>query len=133
MWANYDIASVADLVGGSSDEGEAASTDEGGNDALSVDAGDVSAGYLMAKTAYEACLPLTDYQKALLQLSEEIPVLNLNGYCDAAGRWYRIGEESGASEAFSAYELIQHANIFDAAGNPSAFAAFADRVAQTGE
>lgn len=133
VWANYDIESVADLVGGSSDEGEAASTDEGSNDALSVDAGDVSVGYLMAKTAYAAGLPLTDYQKALLQLSEEIPVLNLNGYCDAAGRWYRIGEESEASEAFSAYELIQHANIFDAAGNPSAFAAFADRVAQTGE
>lgn len=130
VWANYDIASVADLVGGSDDEGLRASTDESSNDALSVDAGDVSVGYMMAKTTYAAGLPLTEYQKALLQLSKEIPVLNLNGYCDAEGEWHRIGERSGASDAFDAYELVQFANIFDAEGNSVSFGEFAECVAR---
>lgn len=98
IWANYDVE-APDL------------TDEnGGESSLSV-------GYLMAQTAYAAGLPLTDFQKALLQLQTEMPAVNLNGYQDARGTWYWIGQDGPAQEAYNEYALLQYADLFDGEGN----------------
>ncbi len=113
IWANYDIDAVAGLAGAD-------------GDALSDD---MSAGYLMAATAYAAGLPLTDYQKALLQLRAEMPAANLNGYRDAEGTWYWNGQESDALAAWGEYATLQYANVFDRAANPVAFERFAAEAA----
>ncbi len=78
---------------------------------------DMSVGYLMAQTAYAAGLPLTDFQKALLQLQEEIPAVNLNGYRGADGSWYWASQDGPVREAFENYALLQYADLFDKAGN----------------
>ena len=108
IWANYDGAG----------EGEG---DVGGAPVRA----DMSAGYLMAQTAYAAGLPLTDFQKALLQLSTEIPAVNLNGYQGADGTWYWASQDGPARKAFEDYAFLQYADLFDAKGN-SAFDAFVE-------
>ena len=103
VWANYDVV-APDLGDGSRDQ------------ALSL-------GYLMAQTAYAAGLPLTEFQKALLQLRTEMPAVNLNGYRDAQGTWYWIGQDGPARSTYDTYALLQYADLFDPAGN-AAFDAF---------
>jgi hypothetical protein len=89
VWANYDLGD------------------------WSLDGGDdMSAGYLMAQTLYAAGLPLNDHQKALLELYEQMPAFNLNGYCDADGTWYWNGQDSDTDAARRAYMCIQYAELF---------------------
>ncbi len=114
IWANFDLEAVTELTGADADTG--------------TQNGLMSTGYLMAETVYAAGLPLTDYQKALLQLREELLAANLNGYCDADGTWYWNGQESDALAVWNEYALLQYANIFDRNANATAFAAFAEEV-----
>jgi len=74
----------------------------------------MSLGYLMATTAYAAGLPLSDWQKALLQLQAQMPAVNLNGYMDADGAWYWIGQDGPAAGAYSTYALLQYDMLFGA-------------------
>ncbi len=106
VWANYDLE-APDLDGSCGT--------------------DLSLGYLMAQTAYAAGLPLTEFQKALLQLQAEMPAVNLNGYRDADGTWYWIGQDGPAKEAYDAYALLQYADLFDSEGN-QAFDAFVEAM-----
>ena len=85
----------------------------------------MSLGYLGAQTAYAAGLPLTQYQKALLALEQDMPAVDLSGYMDKQGGWHWIGEPSTASAAYGWYEQMQYANLFDADGNAS-FRAFVE-------
>lgn len=94
-------------------------------DAEDLEGGALSLGYLMAQTAYAAGLPLTDFQKALLQLHGEMPAVNLNGYSDADGTWYWIGQDGPVRDAYDAYAVLQYADLFDEDGN-GAFDAFVE-------
>lgn len=111
IWANYDVE-APDL------------TDENGGE-LSL-----SVGYLMAQTVYAAGLPLTDFQKALLQLRTEMPAVNLNGYQDAQGNWYWIGQDGPAQEAYNEYAVLQYADLFDGEGNQAFNEFMRDRAAE---
>ena len=93
---------------------------------------DLSLGYLMAQTVQATGLPLTDYQKALLQLETTMPAVNLNGYQSSGGAWFWIGQDGPAADAYNHYATLQYANLFDPAGN-TAFDRFkrsAERLSQ---
>lgn len=158
IWANYDVSetwgagtSEADGAGegGADEDAETRSDVAGGaernagtpagsgvwsqgnggssNEPVEVD---LSLGYLMAQTVQAAGLPLTEYQKALLQLESEMPAVNLNGYRAADGTWYWIGQASDTTPAYDAYAILQYANLFDVGGNVAFddFVSFAERL-----
>lgn len=93
VWANYDL-------------GEGLSGDVPAQLDLSV-------GYLGTQVMYELGLPLSDMQKARLQLMEEMPATNLNGYLGLDGTWYWNGLEGPVKGAYDDYALIQYRNLFD--------------------
>lgn len=109
IWANFNL----DL-------------DDRGFEAL-----DTSLNYLGAMTAFAAGLPLTAFQKAQLELQAQMPAVNLNGYRDAQGAWYWIGQDGPARDAYDAYEVLQYADLFDARGN-GAFEEFCATEADAG-
>lgn len=113
IWANYDL-------GLGETDGEVA--------------GDTSLNYLAARVCYAANLPLTDQQKAILQLGEDLPAVNLNGYLDASGAWHWMGDsaDAGSAAADALYDLsvLQYADLFDARGNMSFDAYVAERSAE---
>lgn len=121
IWANYDASEVRQVVG--FDDGSADGDQQT----------EISAGYLMARTAYAACLPLSDYQKALLQIAEDMPAANLNGYRDAEGTWYWNGQDSDALAYWDEYATLQYANLFDRDANAEALERFAEDVQGAGE
>lgn len=74
IWANYDVA-------GNSQTSER--MDTGINDLAAVTLNAIGA-------------PLTDWQKASLELREEVPVLNGYGYKTSDGTWHSLSEDEGS-------------------------------------
>lgn len=87
IWANYDIEEQ--------------------------DLGIISANYLSSILLNTANLEMSDYNKFLLKLREEIPAMNVNGYIGADGKYYRYDEESPYSKDLEEYEKYQYNNLFD--------------------
>ena len=89
LWANYDIPEEDGVV--------------------------TSLNYLSALLAETAGLPMTDYQRFLLQLQERVPALNAMGYMDTDGAWQT--DRSALSETAQAwllrYESLQYNLLFD--------------------
>ena len=98
IWTNYDT--------GHNGEGE-----------------NISLNYLAALTAKEAGIPLTDYQRFLLQGMEALPVVNSVGYIDAAGK--STADEAqlteGAKQFLSRYRMAVYNNLFDSRNRKAAF------------
>lgn len=121
-----DVAGGAERSAGTRVSPDAGSATEGSNAGRTAKDEpvelDLSLGYLMAQTVQATGLPLTEYQKALLQIEGEMPAVNLNGYQAADGTWYWIGQDSATTPTYDAYAILQYANLFDAGGN----AAFTD-------
>ena len=92
VWANYDLQTQEDVSGVSTD---------------------TSVCYLGTQAMYQLGLPLSDRQKAQLQLAKDMPATNLNGYCGADGTWFWNGEESPVKWAYDDYAWIQYRNLFD--------------------
>ena len=87
IWANYDVA-------GNSQTSERA--DMGINDLAAVTLNAVGA-------------PLTDWQKASLELREEVPVLNGYGYRTSDGAWHPLtGDEGDLTDAVRDIEWLQY-------------------------
>ena len=127
IWANYDLgiegAEATSIAAGNSADYAPASTADTRLD--------LSLGYLMAQTARVTGLPMTDYQKALLQLETQMPSVNLNGYQDDRRWWFWIGMDGPAKQAYDQYAILQYANLFDVQGN-AAFARFENTGGQAG-
>jgi len=87
IWANYDIEEQ--------------------------DLGTISANYLSSILLNTANLEMSDYNKFLLKLREQIPAMNVNGYIGADGNYYKYDEESPYSEDIKEYEKYQYNNLFD--------------------
>ena len=89
LWANYDIPEEDGVV--------------------------TSLNYLSALLVETAGLPMTDYQRFLLQLQERVPALNAMGYMDTDGAWQT--DRSALSETAQAwllrYESLQYNLLFD--------------------
>lgn len=87
IWANYDI-------------------DEKFIDKLSVN-------YLSSYLLDIAGVELTDYNKYLIKLSEQLPVIDTVGYIDAENNYYKWSQSSPYQQTLSEYERIQYNGIFD--------------------
>ena len=73
----------------------------------------LSSNYLSSLLLKTAGVKLTEYNKYLLELSKEIPVINTVGYIDKDGNHYKWSDVSSYTEALSEYERIQYNAIFD--------------------
>lgn len=103
IWANYDAGTQANTL-------------------------DTSLNYLGAMLVRESGLPLSSYQKLILDTQETIPAINLNGIMDENGEWHSLEtihdgslpEET--SEALKEYAIAQHGNLFDKSAGKGVFA-----------
>ena len=89
IWANYDI-------------------EEQYIDAISVN-------YLSSIVLKTAGVQLTEYNKYLLELAKELPVIDTVGYIDKDGRHYAWDDKSPYSDLLYDYERVQYNNLRDQA------------------
>ncbi|WP_191399564.1 LTA synthase family protein [Flavonifractor sp. An306] len=89
LWANYDIPEAGGV--------------------------ELSLNYLSALLMDTARLPMTGYQKYLLELWQTAPVINTVGVRGADGAWYGENEALPADleETVDGYQLLLYNNIFD--------------------
>lgn len=73
----------------------------------------MSANYLSTLLLQVAGLELTDYNKFLAAMYQELPVINTVGYIDSEDNYYGFGEESEHTELLNIYNRIQYNNMFD--------------------
>lgn len=73
----------------------------------------LSSNYLSSYVLDIAGVKLTEYNKYLLKLSEQLPVINSVGYIDAEGNYYRWSDNTQYITMLEEYERIQYNNIFD--------------------
>ncbi len=72
-----------------------------------------SLNYLYSTIADRLGLPLTGYQKYLLDLSEEIPVLAAGGYWTADGDFYELDDETSPYfDRINEYNILEYNYIF---------------------
>ena len=93
VWANYDVA---------------------GNDQVS-EYSDVSASFLASEFLQKIGAPLTDFQKAHLELRRVLPEISAACYEDAEGSWHLPGVDSGVEatdQARSDFATLQYYQLF---------------------
>lgn len=99
LWANYDIPEAENVT--------------------------LSLNTLSALLTRTAGLPQTGYQKFLMDLWEDLPVVNTVGYLDRDGNW--TPEEHSedlpeyAREALGRYRVLEYCNIFEKGKRPEGF------------
>lgn len=72
-----------------------------------------SLNYLYSIMADRLGLSMTGYQKYLLELSEEIPVINTNGYWGSDGVFYELKDQSSPYwEKLNDYNILEYNHIF---------------------
>ena len=89
IWANYDVA------GRAQESGRA----------------DTSSCYLGAELMDAVGAPLSDYQKAQLALSGQVPLVNAYGYADAKGTWHAPAYEDGVTQGYADFLDIEYAHV----------------------
>ncbi len=99
---------------------QSASTDEGeGTDGEEESGEDTSMhnvtslNFLGSRVAAYTGLPLTNYQKLLLETSEDVPAMNLDAYRRPNGVWHSYGESTRADDLLSDYAIVQYYNLFE--------------------
>lgn len=95
IWANYDI---------------------NGEDPDETIELDTSLNYLAAMAVKAADLPLDPSQGFLLDLQEEMPIINANGFRDADGQWHTFDENELADQRWQ-YAVVQYYELFDQQGS----------------
>ncbi len=72
-----------------------------------------SLNYLYSIIADRLNLPMTGYQEYLLDLSEQVPVINVMGYWGADGVFYELDDkESPYYELVNEYNILEYNDIF---------------------
>lgn len=72
-----------------------------------------SLNYLSSIVADRLGLPMTGYQKYLLALSEELPVINTLGYWSADGSFYELKDQTSPyAEKINEYHILEYNDIF---------------------
>ncbi len=74
---------------------------------------DMSANYLSSYVMNIAGSRLTGYNKFLLELQEELPVISAVCYKDKEGNVYANNEKSKYSELLRSYQILQYNQLFD--------------------
>lgn len=115
IWANKRALEngAAPLTAASAGEDPAESDEDPARAASAPYGQRTSLNYLGARLAAAAGLPLTSYQSFLLETSERIPAINLNGFLTADGSWHWFGERTDADDALDAYAIVQYGNLFE--------------------
>ncbi len=73
----------------------------------------ISVNYLSSIVLKTAGVKLTEYNKYLLELAKELPVIDTVGYIDKEGRHYAWDDKSPYTEKLYDYERIQYNNLRD--------------------
>lgn len=73
----------------------------------------ISVNYLSSMVLKTAGLELTRYNKYLLDLAKELPVIDTVGYIDKDGRHYAWEDKSPYTEMLNDYDRIQYNNLAD--------------------
>lgn len=87
LWANYDIESDTEK--------------------------DISSNQISEIIKTYAGISGNAYDRFISEFSQEIPVINANGYQDKDGEWYDYSEESPYEELLYQYQVIQYAIYCD--------------------
>ena len=87
IWANYDIPEA--------------------------ELGQISANYLSTLVLQTAGLELTDYNKFLAAMYQEIPVIDTVGYIGADGVYYSHDETSQYTDLLNVYKRLEYNNLID--------------------
>lgn len=69
---------------------------------------EVGAAQLAAQVLYRIGAPLTDYQKAQLFLSQEVPAVSLAGYRGADGMIYDLDTDGPYRQSVDRMRMIQY-------------------------
>lgn len=87
IWANYDIIEDQDIM--------------------------ISPGYLRAFLMKNTGLPLSNYEKFLLDCKDQYPAINFIGYYDKIGNCYEMEENVKSMEWLQDYWILEYGNMFD--------------------
>ena len=82
---------------------------------------DMSANYLSSYVMNIAGNKLTGYNKYLLELQKELPVISAVCYKDKDGNVYANDEKSKYSELLHTYRMLQYNQLFDEEGRLDEF------------
>ncbi len=74
---------------------------------------DISLNYLSIEVFKAAGLPLSQYQQALEDIRQDIPIISGFGYKDCDGRWYGTADSSDYDETKNRYGILQYFRMFD--------------------
>lgn len=108
IWKNFDTDSDEDRVDGAKGTGAAPNTVENKNNELRL-----SANYINPYMKQLLGMPLTGFDKYLLDLYKDLPVINAICYEDAEGKVYDPSEGSKYDEKLNEYEQIQYNGLID--------------------
>lgn len=82
---------------------------------------DMSVNYLSSYLLDTIQMPMTGYQKFLLEMSQKVPLLTQFAYRGDDGILHESGEESEYSSYLSEYSILQYNNIFDSKNRLESF------------
>ena len=82
---------------------------------------DMSANYLSAYLMRVIGGKMTGYQKYLLDLYEQVPVITANAYQGKDGVLHGLDEISEYSDKIREYQMIQYNNLFDSSNRVADF------------
>ncbi len=72
-----------------------------------------SVNYLAADILDAAGIPLTDYQKFLLKMQEQIPAIAAGAYVDNNGTYHSLDEETDLSDLLNQYNILAYNHLTD--------------------
>lgn len=82
---------------------------------------DMSANYLSAYLMKVIGGKMTGYQKYLMNLYEQVPMITANAYQGADGELHELDEKSEYSDLIKEYQMIQYNNLFDSSNRINGF------------
>lgn len=88
VWANYTVA---------------------GTDGTAV--ADTSPNYLSSRILEMIGAPLTDFQKALLMIQQDIPIITDDSFMGSDGNWYQVDVSSPYDERLQELSLLEYYNF----------------------
>lgn len=75
---------------------------------------DMSSNYLSSYVLQKAGIPLNSYNRFLLNLKKELPVIGIGAVCDSEGKWYSQSSiPQKYQEMLDAYYILEYNNQFD--------------------
>ncbi len=69
---------------------------------------DISANQLSDMIKEAANLPKSSYEEFIHSFSEQVPIINANGFQGEDGKWYEFGQTSPYDEWIKKYEILQY-------------------------